>query len=540
AMVKGAPGVGEALLRGKKLKECVKLQKQDTSSKPSKPSTKDVPLDTEIGCGNLTLQMLMKQEKLSYHDAVAVFRAFEDSQQPKTPAPAVLSKDPGVKSRKAEQSQSHPKAKDAPQKSAKKPKKEGKPIGILRKNACDDLSRVSGASTTPTEIEEAGPKVTFRIKSKRPAEDVPADAPPPKRKPVPSATLALTNGDDEDEQGPGGVDDGDDVWWNEENVWLEYDLWRKGYPQLSEMSLAGPTKEAPKEEAPIKDEVKGEADSQVSGTSFLAAQDIIREKQRLAGHAQSPVRMDSNVSEIMKELGPSASQLGPDVSALLQKVQQLEKEKDELRSQISASSIPAERPHRPQATPVRADIKAPVFETPSPKKTVESLPGSGISTTSSPDHEKPSIPDREKPSIPDREKPSIPDGEKPSIPDREKPSIPDREKPSSIPDREKPNAIPDCVSNGSVSVLTETQPDHPGSAVGDSAGNQQRIMKDGLPEKVNSQTHRKEWMRFAALDLSNGPDAMNELCAQIHAKVHELKLCQGQAKGLLKELAKLG
>ena len=253
AMVKGAPSTREALLRGKKLKECVKQQKQDTSSKPSKPSTPDVPLDTEVGCGGLTLKKLMKQEKLSYHDAVAVYQAFQESQQPETPAPAVLSKGPAAKSRKAERSSE---AKTP----AQKPK-EGKLKGILRKNACDDLSQVSGASTTPTEILSDGPKVSFRVTSKRPAQDEP-DAPPPKRKHVASAAPALANEANQDETRENDEcwDDNDDAWWDEDNVWLEYDLWRKGVPQLSEMNCAGPQKDALKE---AKEEVKAEDESQV-------------------------------------------------------------------------------------------------------------------------------------------------------------------------------------------------------------------------------------------------------------------------------------
>ena len=97
-----SPGVGSVLASGKKLKAAVKKQKADTSSQSSKPDTPKIPLETLVGCGQLTLGELMKQDKLSYHDAVMVYLAFKDSQETPSPADKKLAKGPLPKSAKVQ------------------------------------------------------------------------------------------------------------------------------------------------------------------------------------------------------------------------------------------------------------------------------------------------------------------------------------------------------------------------------------------------------------------------------------------------------
>ena len=249
-----SPGVGSVLASGKKLKAAVKKQKADTSSQSSKPDTPKIPLETLVGCGQLTLGELMKQDKLSYHDAVMVYLAFKDSQETPSPADKKLAKGPLPKSAKVQKAAAARAAKQS------KPGKAGKawveeevdemsngggnqkPKGILRKNAHEALSEVSGVSTTTTELETPGPprSVSFRISNKRPPQP-PAigDAPSCKRRAT--ATANPVHEDEsagENQAGSWACDEQDDGWWDEDNLWLEYDLWRKGLPQLSEMNLA--------------------------------------------------------------------------------------------------------------------------------------------------------------------------------------------------------------------------------------------------------------------------------------------------------------
>ena len=72
-------GTKAALDRGVKLKEVLKEQKNASHSSKWKPPV--LALSTPVGVGDLTLGSLMKQEKLEYPDAVAVYLAFQDTQK---------------------------------------------------------------------------------------------------------------------------------------------------------------------------------------------------------------------------------------------------------------------------------------------------------------------------------------------------------------------------------------------------------------------------------------------------------------------------
>ena len=189
-------------------------------------------------------------------------------------------------------------------------------------------------------------------------------------------------------------------------------------------------------------------------------------------------------------IGPSASQLG-DVQQLLLRVQQLESEKAELESQISGSSLGTGRteakpelaaPERPVATPVRS--KEPEFTTPTRSKEPEATPTRSKEPEVSPTRSK-------EPEVsPTRSK------EPEVTPTRSKePEVtPTRSKEPVFHSSAGPSA---AVLNG-VNIKTQAAPvPRPSlAAIGvDSLGGDE-IAEDDT--RVNSQTHRKEYMKLAA------------------------------------------
>ncbi|CAE7258137.1 unnamed protein product, partial [Symbiodinium necroappetens] len=302
----------------------------------------------------MTLESLMKQEKLDYADAVCVYLAYQDSLKSsgRTKKPAAPDTE------KLEDTQSA--GNSVPSETGKKKSPKNAPTETEDvQSACNSISSGTGKKKSPknapmeTETEEAPKKSRNQVSAKsRPSKAS-------LKRGVASSNLGL----DQDPEGavvrptkrlkgktppetiPNPQDDTlcddeeDAECWDDE-LSYEYELWRHGLPQLSELESdlkahrAAPTVPVPGVLVPAESEDQcGSNDSQVSGSTFVDAQ--------------------------------VASAL--DMHALLERVKQLELEKAELQTQISTGST------TPVATPTRN--KEHVFhEAPDPATS----PGGGL------------------------------------------------------------------------------------------------------------------------------------------------------------------
>ena len=117
----------QALERGSKYKEALRTQKTASSSSKWKPPK--IPLTTPVGVEDMTLQDMMKKEKLSYADAVTVYLAFQDSLKKSSKKPSKTEKantnSSGESAAPAEADEPQPKRKktkaEADKKSGKQP-----------------------------------------------------------------------------------------------------------------------------------------------------------------------------------------------------------------------------------------------------------------------------------------------------------------------------------------------------------------------------------------------------------------------------------
>ncbi|OLQ08757.1 hypothetical protein AK812_SmicGene7744 [Symbiodinium microadriaticum] len=409
----GYKSTKEALERGVKFKKVLKEQKG--ASKPSKWKPPTISLSTPVGVGGLTLGSLMKQEKLDYADAVCVYLAYQDSLKSsgRTKKPAAPDTE------KPEDTQSA--GNSVPSETGKKISPKNAPTETEDvQSACNSISSGTGKKKSPknapmeTETEEAPKKSRNQVSAKsRPSKAS-------LKRGVASSNLGL------DQDPEGGVvrptkrlkgktppetipnpqddtlcDDEEDAECWDDELSYEYELWRHGLPQLSELESdlkahrAAPTVPVP---GVLESEDQcGSNDSQVcfdciclrafmmSGSTFVDAQARLRSSQPLS----RADRQDSQTN--LSDLGPSASQVASalDMHALVERVKQLELEKAELQTQISTGSTTSPTPSavaepekhqapdadsaRPVATPTRN--KEHVFhEAPDPATS----PGGGI------------------------------------------------------------------------------------------------------------------------------------------------------------------
>ncbi|CAE7875949.1 unnamed protein product [Symbiodinium sp. KB8] len=272
--------------------------------------------------------------------------------------------EPKCKKNKAEEvdkkSRKQPPAQEVGKKSRKQPPSEAQSVEGCKSNTVSPKAKASKAKAPP-ELKRKGafleePEVheppTKRLKGKTPA--VQASH-------IPDPTPEEEDGWEEETCGSFWDD------WGE--VSYEYDLWRQGLPQSSELEadlqahrdMPIPEKPAAVPE-PVADQLPPAAGS---GSTFVDAEARLQAHSRLSSK-------DRQDSQTISDIGPSASQVvaGVDMSMLLQRVQQLELEKAELESQLSTDSkgskattatepqVPeaskAPAAERPVATPVRA------------------------------------------------------------------------------------------------------------------------------------------------------------------------------------------
>ncbi|CAE7294668.1 unnamed protein product [Symbiodinium sp. CCMP2592] len=426
----------EALDRGLKFKQAVRDSKNASSSSKWKPPS--IPLTTPVGVADMTLRDLMKKEKLSYADAVTVYLSFqqslkqpskkpkkthkaeEESQQETEPDAVYLAHQQSLK-----QPSKKPKKTEKAEKESRKDTEPDAPAGANKKSKnkppADDKSETNasalqaGTKRRKPQAEEPVPaesknSVAPRAKASK-AKAPPAlkrlaafveehepemDQPPTKRlkaktrvEPVDRAEPELQKADPELKEADPELDEDEDsaLFKDWDELCYEYDLWRQGLPQVSELEAdlkahraASPIKSEPAAAVPLPGVLALPAPelsagcqdgSQVSGSTFVDGQARLREVQRITAKD----RQDSQTN--LSELGPSASQVASavDMNMLLQRVQQLELEKAELESQLSSDSKasnvkePAassdekpsnvkepeasQEPQRPVATPVR-------------------------------------------------------------------------------------------------------------------------------------------------------------------------------------------
>ena len=166
----GVKELKEVLAKGKVFNDVLKDHKTGGACRyKGKSKAPDIPLDTNLGVGDLTLEALMKREGISYKEAVSVYLAFEDAlKQPKSaknkpkapanPPPTDVEPEEAMPSKKAKACKVAPKARASREKS--KPEKPA--AGLKRKGASSDL----GACEEP-------PAVRVRSKSsgQRPAKE---------------------------------------------------------------------------------------------------------------------------------------------------------------------------------------------------------------------------------------------------------------------------------------------------------------------------------------------------------------------------------
>ena len=271
AMVNPQKGTAQALKRGVQFKAALSDVKNNVSPKPAKWKAPSIPLKTQVGVGGLTIKTLMDSEKITYEEAVQVYLAFQESQR--SPAGAGLKNQVTPKARPSkakEASETPPKRGRSPD-GAKPPKsKRGKtaeaepspdrakpPKSKQGKTAEADAAEPSPDTAEPTrkskrgktteaEVAEPSPdaaepsssskpgKAAAKLKRGRASSDLgkheteaPARRVVTKSSPALQATTAEPVQPSSDDWDWGG-DDADTVWY-------EYDLWRQGLPQLSEL-----------------------------------------------------------------------------------------------------------------------------------------------------------------------------------------------------------------------------------------------------------------------------------------------------------------
>ena len=253
----------QALDRGLKYKQAVRDQRNASSSSKWKPPS--IPLTTPVGVEDMTLQDMMKKEKLSYADAVTVYLALQESlkkpsKKPKSgkaatnsscesAAPAETEEaQPKRKKTKAEEvdkksgkqppaqevgmkSEKQPPAQEVDKKSRKQPPSEALSVEGCNSKSVTPKAKASkakspslkrkGAFLQEPEAEVHEPP-TKRIKGKTPAEasHIPQD--PTLDEDSTQVEEAMLEG----EAIP------DEEW---EDISYEYDLWRQGLPQSSEL-----------------------------------------------------------------------------------------------------------------------------------------------------------------------------------------------------------------------------------------------------------------------------------------------------------------
>ncbi|CAE7709926.1 unnamed protein product [Symbiodinium sp. CCMP2592] len=407
----------QALDRGLKYKEALRDHKTAAPSSSSKWRPPSIPLTTPVGVADMTLGDMMKKEKLSYPDAVTVFLAFNESlakkpsKKPKkaekantnssageSAAPAEADEpQPKRKKTKAEEadkkSGKQPPAKEAGKKSRKQPPSEA-PVDSVdtgKRSSVAPKAKASKAKAPPplkrkgafvhepeAEVLEAPSKrlrgktgAANQIPEDTQADQIPEDA---EADQIPEDAEA-----DQIPENPNPEEDDEDsaLFKDWDELCYEYDLWRQGLPQQSELDAA---LKAHRNSAPVTPvpAVKSGPDAQCL----------------LALPGPEPPRGDANDSQDsqtnLSDLGPSASQVASalDMSVLLQRVQQLELEKAELQSQLSSDSksttsetkdpVPEDASKepaasKPVATPVRAKVHV-FHDSPSPAPANHALP----------------------------------------------------------------------------------------------------------------------------------------------------------------------
>ena len=234
----------EALARGLKFKQAVKDLKNASSSSKWKPPS--IPLTTPVGIADMTLDDMMKKEKLSYADAVTVYLAFQESLKKPSKKPSksqdantnssgesaapAEEAEPKRKKNKAEEvdkkSGKQPPAQEVGKKSRKQPPSEAQSVEGRKSNTVSSKAKASKAKAPPElkrkgaflEEPEAHEPPTKRLKGKTPAQASQIPDPTP---------------EEEEEHG---WEEETSFWddWGDE-VSYEYDLWRQGLPQSSEL-----------------------------------------------------------------------------------------------------------------------------------------------------------------------------------------------------------------------------------------------------------------------------------------------------------------
>lgn len=259
------------------------------SSKPAKWKPPSIPLNTEVGVGGLTIKALMDSEKLTYEEAVTVYLAFQETKRtskPSSPASSKTSKGTEPAESPAEKNQVTPKARPSRAKQASEEPPKSKRGRSLEARTAEPTPKSKRGKTTEAEAAEPTPKSKRgktaeaevaepvpKLKrgrahsdlSKHDTEAVPArrimrkSSPAPQALPSPPEPAEPAQPISDDWDWDAGDDDADDIW-------CEYELWRQGLPQLSELEAdrqkhkelpavqmvpASQTSELPKSENPM-------------------------------------------------------------------------------------------------------------------------------------------------------------------------------------------------------------------------------------------------------------------------------------------------
>ncbi|CAE7298093.1 unnamed protein product, partial [Symbiodinium sp. KB8] len=282
-------GTRDALKNGVQLRAALADVKNKVSTKPAKWKPPSIPLNTEVGVGGLTLKTLMASEKLTYEEAVTVYLAFQETKRTSKPSSPASTKGAEPES-PGEKNQVTPKARPSRAKQASEEPPKSKRGRSLEARTAEPRPKSKRGKTTEAEAAEPSPEATKPTpKSKRGktaeaqvAEPSPEAAEPtPKSKrgktaeadvaePVPKLKRGRAHSDlsthdseavparrvmrksspapqalpsipepaepaqptSDDWDWSAGDGDGD-----EDDIWCEYELWRQGLPQLSELEV---------------------------------------------------------------------------------------------------------------------------------------------------------------------------------------------------------------------------------------------------------------------------------------------------------------
>ena len=350
-MVNPHKGTAQALKRGVQFKAALADVKNNVTPKPAKWKAPSIPLKTQVGVGGLTIKSLMDDEKITYEEAVQVYLAFQDSQRspasskksmgtepedapapknqvtPKArPSKAKEATETPAKSKRGRSSEARaaeaepsPDTAQAPRKSKRGKTAEAKVAEPIPDTA-EPTSKSKRGKTTEAEVAEPSPDTAEPSSSSKRGKTAGKPAPtlkrgrassdlskhteaPSRRVPRKSSPAPHPSTPEPAEPAQPSSDDWDWGGDDADTVWYEYDLWRQGLPQLSEMNAdLIKHRELPQDDVENGTVVLFAQATENEALSSPATNGTFALAQPTENEAPSPAMIQKQLAETLKEM----------------------------------------------------------------------------------------------------------------------------------------------------------------------------------------------------------------------------------------------